>query len=84
MIHIRIDECESNDKREFQCGIGPDLPVGDLFYFAGEPGEWLSDCPGCNPGGPRQIGTPISKLSGTIGMPGYAEFCEIARSWGYE
>lgn len=34
------------------------------------------------PGEP--IGTPISQLSGRPGEPGYAEFCRIARSYGYE
>lgn len=31
-----------------------------------------------------KIGTPISELSGQPGHPGYAEFCRIARSWGYK
>lgn len=30
-----------------------------------------------------RIGTPISKLSGRPGHPGYAEFVRIANSWGY-
>jgi hypothetical protein len=30
------------------------------------------------------IGTPISELSGRPGHEGYAEFCRIARSWGYD
>jgi hypothetical protein len=34
--------------------------------------------------GERPIGTPISELSGRPGDKGYAEFCRIARSWGYE
>jgi hypothetical protein len=29
-------------------------------------------------------GTPMSKLSGRPGHPGYEEFKRIARSWGYE
>lgn len=42
---------------------------------------------------PRPLGTPISALSSQPGDPhnlsdprhaGYAEFCRIARSWGYE
>ena len=32
----------------------------------------------------ERLGTPISELSGRPGHPGYAEFCRIARSWGYE
>lgn len=40
--------------------------------------------------GDRPLGTPISELSGRPGNPWspddprYAEFCRIARSWGYE
>lgn len=32
----------------------------------------------------RPLGTPISKLSGRPGEPGYAEFCRIAKSWGHD
>jgi len=28
MIHIRIDNEIENSKRQFACGIGPDLPAG--------------------------------------------------------
>lgn len=35
-----------------------------------------------DPGKP--LGTPISELSGRPGRPGYAEFCRIARTWGYD
>lgn len=31
-----------------------------------------------------KIGTPISELSGRPGQPGYAEFCRIAKTWGYD
>ncbi len=43
--------------------------------------------------GDRPLGTPISQLSSQPGDPknlddprhaGYAEFCRIARSWGYD
>ena len=43
--------------------------------------------------GDRPLGTPISELSSQPGDPknpddprhaGYAEFCRIARSWGYD
>jgi hypothetical protein len=34
---------------------------------------------------PKQlIGTPISELSGRPGNPGFAEFCRIAKSWGFD
>lgn len=84
MIHIRIDDEELANKRRFACGIGPDLPPGDKYYFASEAiAEVAADCPGCNPS-PRKLGTPISQLSGQPGKPGYAEFVRIAKSWGYE
>lgn len=84
MIHIRIDNERENSKRKFACGIGPELPPGDVYFFAGEPlADVKADCPGCNPN-PRQIGTPLSQLSGRPGHPGFAQFCEIARSWGCE
>ncbi len=84
MIHIRVDNEELNSKRRFACGIGPDLPEGDVYYFSGEAGALRADCPGCNPDGPRQIGTPLSELSGRPGHEGFEKFCEIARSWGYD
>lgn len=84
MIHIRVDDEPLNSKRRFACGIGPDLPEGDTYYFAAEFSAARADCPGCNPGGPRQIGTPISELSGRPGHEGYEKFCAIARSWGYD
>ena len=32
----------------------------------------------------RSYGTPISRLSGRPGHPGFDEFCRIAQSWGYD
>lgn len=83
MIHIRIDEEELNSKAIMACGIGLPLPAGDKYWFAHESGADRADCPRCNPAGPRPLGTPISKLSGRPGEPGYEEFCRIAESWGY-
>lgn len=80
--HVRTDDME-NGRRTFACGIGPDLPAGDTYFFEGDPGAWLSaNCPGCNPGGPKQLGTPISQLSGRPNHPGFEAFCDIANSWG--
>ncbi len=89
MKHIRIvgpAENETNDEAKFYCGIVgvKNLPAGDVYYFETETLAERADCPGCNPGGPRPLGTPISKLSGRPGEPGYEEFCRIARSWGYD
>lgn len=67
-----------------------DLPIGE-WEVAREP---LEDDVGVPPADRSQpIGTPISELSGQpgpkndIGHPDharYAEFCRIARSWGYD
>jgi hypothetical protein len=84
MIHVRIDTEVLNCNRRFACGIGPELPEGDVYYFQGEAGADRSDCPGCNPAGPRRLGTPISQLSTQPGKPGYEEWCRISQSWGYE
>lgn len=84
MIHVRIDQEPDNSKRRFQCGIGPELSEGDTYFFDGESSSRLSDCPGCNPGGPQELGTPISELSGRPGHKGYQRFCEIAASWGHD
>ncbi len=32
----------------------------------------------------EKVGTPLSELSGRPGHKGYAEFCQIACSWGYD
>jgi hypothetical protein len=84
MIHIRIDDEIENSKRRFACGIGPELPPGDTYFHAAEISSGLADCSGCNPGGPRELGTPISELSGRPGRPGYERFKAIAASWGYD
>lgn len=84
MIHIRIDNEVENSKRKFACGIGPELPAGDTYFFDGELSACRADCPGCNPEGPRPIGTPLSQLSGRPGYPGFGKFTEIARSWGHD
>ncbi len=84
MIHIRIDDEPENSKRRFACGIGPELPPGDMYFFQNESAADRADCPGCNHAGPRPLGTPISELSGRPGRPGYERFKEIARSWGYD
>lgn len=83
VIHIRVDDEALNSGRRMACGIGPELPVGDVYFFAGEIGSGMADCPGCNPGGPVGIGTRLSSLSGRPGDSGYGEFCRIAESWGY-
>jgi len=84
MIHVRVDDEELNSKRRFACGIGPDLPEGDKYFFQSEYAADRADCPGCNPAGPRKLGTPLSELSGRPGHPGYDEFVRIAKSWGYD
>jgi len=92
MIHIRIDDSPLNANRRFACGIGPELPPGDLYLFVSEEykaGAYFAvhdvaeSCPGCFPDGKPQLGTPISELSGRPGHPGYERFKQIAESWGY-
>ena len=86
MIHIRIDRSSLNTERRFACGIGPELPDGDMYFFEDELiacGHRV-DCPGCNPAGKQPLGTPISRLSGRPGHKGFDEFCRIAKSWGYD
>lgn len=83
MIHIRIDDEIENSKRQFACGIGPQLPQGDTYFFSSETGAERADCLGCNPAGPRPLGTPISQISGRPGHQGYEEFVRIAQSWGH-
>jgi len=74
MIHIRIDDCDDNSKRRFACGIGPELPECDQYFFEGELAAFhRADCQGCNPGGPHPYGTPISQIDGR-------EFRRIASS----
>jgi hypothetical protein len=85
MIHLRIDDEVENSKRRFACGIGPELPSGDTYFSSGDSlADYKVDCPGCNPGGPRKFGTPISELSGQPGKSGYGKFIKIAKSWGYD
>ena len=84
MIHIRIDDNGINAKRRFACGLGPELPPGDVYFFASEPQSERADCPGCNPSGPRPIGTPLSAVSGRPGTKGFERFKQIADSWRYD
>ena len=68
-----------------------DLGIGEHEYPR-EPME--GDVPiGKDAGLGRPLGTPLSELSSQPGDPknlsdprhsGYAEFCRIARSWGYD
>lgn len=83
MIHILIDDEIENSKRKFACGIGPELPTGDLYYYESQALDFKIDCPICKPFA-RVLGTPISQLSGRPGHSGYNEFCRIAKSWGYD
>lgn len=84
MIHIRVDNQSENSNRKFACGIGPELPPGDQYYFAGEASASRADCPGCNPNAAKSVGTPISELSGRPGHAGFDKFRSIAESWGYD
>jgi hypothetical protein len=83
MIHIRYDNDEAKYfGHRYACGLDT-LPEGHKWLYPGIVAHADATCPGCNPS-PRPIGTPLSQLSGRPGHPGFARFCEIARSWGYE
>ena len=64
------------------CGIVGPLPKGDVFWYPAEYNARKADCPGCNPGGPQALGTPISELTGRNG--GNAEWRRISESWGFD
>lgn len=83
MIHIRIDDEDLNINRRFACGIGPDLPEGDTYFFASEAASARADCPGCNPN-PRKLGTPLSEISTQPGTKGYENWLRISESWGHD
>jgi hypothetical protein len=84
MIHIRVDTSTENSERKFACGIGPELPPGDTYWFDSEFGSRQSDCKGCNPGYASNETPTKPKISGRPGHPGFEEFCRISASWGYE
>lgn len=49
MIHIKIFINTNPPTQIFRCGI-VELPVGDTYYFDGDPDAWRkADCPVCNP-----------------------------------
>lgn len=84
MIHLRTDSYDSNNKRKFACGRGPDLPESDKWIYLAEGSlHRLVDCPGCKLQ-TQSFGTPISELSGRPGHKGYDKFVEISNSWGYD
>ena len=87
--HIRVDAWCVEETGEFNngriaCGLA-ELPAGDAFVYEADSYAYhVADCEACNPGGPKQYGTPISKLSGRPGHAGFAAFQSIAASWGHE
>ncbi len=79
------DISDSYEPEDWSCGISAgwfcdpcDLAIGDDGYRdpmdVGIP-PIQRDAP---------LGTPISQVSGRPGEPGFAEFCRIAKSWGYD
>lgn len=77
---------------ECTCIVGPIRSIeGDDCVIAASVGR-LPENGGCTEQelqipvksiAPR-IGTPLSKISGRPGQPGYGEFVRIAKSWGYD
>lgn len=84
MIHIRVDHNELNSQRKFGCGLGPELPEGDKWFYASERGADRADCLGCNPRGPVGLGVPASSMNGNAaqshadpdGWARWVAFCE--------
>jgi hypothetical protein len=64
MIHVRVDQQPLNSKRRFACGLGPNLPEGDKWFYDSEYSASKADCPGCNPGGPKPLGWLASAMNG--------------------
>lgn len=56
MIHIRIDNEIENSKRQFACGIGPELPPGDKYWDRYDFSADYATCPDCNPSSQFRIG----------------------------
>lgn len=87
MIHIRIDDEPTNDKRRFACGLGPELPEGHTYFFCTESvAKFKVTCPQCSKFFCHEVslGTPISQLSTRPGDSGYSEWLRISKSWGYD
>lgn len=91
---MNCPKCEADISESYQ-GAEPDVGIMSGGYYCdacdlavGEedyeplPGDVLVSPEPRDPTKP--LGTPISKLSGRIGEAGYAEFCRIAKSWGYD
>jgi hypothetical protein len=81
------DISESYEPDDYSCGIvgGWFCDACDLGIGEHEVGRAHFDddvIPAPRP--ISEIGTPISQLSGRPGEPGLAEFCRIAKSWGYD
>jgi hypothetical protein len=83
------DISESYEPDDWSCGIvggwycdACDLAIGEHEVDRGHDDDVVISRASSKPDG--EIGTPISRLSGQPGQPGYAEFCRIARSWGFE
>lgn len=75
-IHIRIDDEELNSKRKFACGIGPDLPEGDTYYFESERrADRLADCPGCR----RIMGVRLMRGENIIRTTSFIHGCTFLK-----
>jgi hypothetical protein len=84
------DISESYEPDDWSVGINAgwfcdacDLAVGDDGQREPMEGDvYIAPAPPRDPAKP--LGTPLSELSGQPGQPGFAEFCRIARSYGYD
>lgn len=88
------DISDTYEGADYECGINPgwycaacDLGIGE-HEIEREPLD--GDVPIMSAKeflGDRPLGTPISELHGRPEFPGdpkYAEFCRIAKTWGYD
>lgn len=63
--------CDACDLGIAEHEVSDQYPDDELGYIA-------------SPAPAKEIGTPISELSGRPGTKGFAELSRIAKSWGYD
>lgn len=83
------DVSETYEPDDWSCGVvggyycdACDLGIAE--HEVGYPDDELAYIPVAPRPAGEPIGTPISELSGRPGHPGFAEFCRIAKSYGYD
>lgn len=85
-------DCPKCDAELEYEGADPSVGIFGSGYYCDECDEFYDDAyepsaddvPISFASGRKDIGTPISKLSGRVGEPGFNQFAKFARSWGYD